>query len=84
MADEAIAKKLVEARNQARLSHYKTPEALDVVYQRNMSAYGNKYGPTYESQLEKYGSPTEVINAALRSNDSMDILTGIAKPKGAL
>jgi hypothetical protein len=81
VSDDDIARQIVEMRNQDRLSHYKTPEALEVVYQRNLSKYGNKTGPTYESQIAKYGTSTEVINAALRSNDTMDILTGIAKPK---
>ena len=84
VSEHDIARKLVEMRNQDRLSHYKTPEALKVVYQRNIDKYGNRTGPTFESQLAKYGNTTEVINAALRSNDTMDILTGIAKPKGSL
>src|SRR5690554_2401459 len=79
--DEEIAKKLVELRNNDRLSHYKTPEALNAVYQRNLTRYGNKLGPTFESQLSKYGSAEEVIRAALRSNDSVDVLTGLAVPK---
>lgn len=81
LSDEDIARKLVDARNNDRLSHYKTPEALEVVYERNLGLYRNKLGPTYESQIAKYGSPTEVINATLRTNNSMDILTGISKPK---
>jgi len=81
IGDDNIAKQIVEMRNQERLSHYKTPEALEAVYQRNLTKYGNKSGPTYESQLSKYGSSSEVINAALRSNNTMDILTGISKPK---
>ncbi|WP_104399827.1 RHS repeat-associated core domain-containing protein [Vibrio penaeicida] len=76
-----IARQLVEMRNQDRLSHYKTEEALEMVYGRNLTKYGNKTGPTYESQLSKYGSPTKVIDAALRTNDTMDILTGISKVK---
>lgn len=81
LSEEDIARKLVDARNLDRLSHYKTPEKLEVVYQRNLKEYGNKFGPTYESQIDKYGNPTEVINATLRTNNSMDILTGISKPK---
>jgi hypothetical protein len=81
VSDDHIARYIVEMRNQDRLSHYKTPEALEVVYKRNLANYGNTTGPTYDSQLAKYGTSTEVINAALRTNDSMDILTGIAKPK---
>jgi hypothetical protein len=84
MSTDDIAKKIVNSRNQDRLSHYKSPEALDVVYKRNLEKYGDKMGPTYESQLSKYGSSDEVINAALRTNDSMDILTGISTPKGRL
>jgi hypothetical protein len=79
--DNVIAKKIVDMRNQDRLSHDKTAESLEVVYKRNLNTYGNKFGPTYESQLQKYGSAAEVINAALRSNNTMDILTGLAKPK---
>ncbi|KPQ29314.1 MAG: hypothetical protein HLUCCX14_07250 [Marinobacter excellens HL-55] len=79
--DEEIARMLVELRNNDRLSHYKTPEALNAVYQRNLTKYGNKSGPTYESQLSKYGSAEEVISASLRSNDSVDVLTGLARPK---
>ena len=79
--DEEIARMLVELRNNDRLSHYKTPEALNAVYQRNLTKYGNKSGPTYESQLSKYGSAEEVISASLRSNDSVDVLTGLAKLK---
>lgn len=81
VSDDDIARQIVDMRNQDRLSHYKTPEALESVYQRNTAKYGNKFGPSYESQVAKYGSSEEVINAALRSNDTMDILTGIATPK---
>lgn len=79
-SNESIARKLVGIRNKDRLSHYKTPEDLERVYERNLKKYGNKNGPTYESQLYKYGTPEEVISAALRTNDTMDILTGISKP----
>ncbi|MCE2028017.1 hypothetical protein [Sessilibacter corallicola] len=81
-SDESIARRIVDQRNQDRLSHYKTEDELAIVYRRNERRYGNKYGPTYESQLKKYQSAEAVIEAALRSNDTMDILTGIAKPKG--
>ena len=85
ISEDGIARKLVEARNTDRLSHYKTPESLDAVYNRNLEKYDNIYGPTYESQLAKYdNSPKKVIDASLRSNDSVDILTGIAKPKGGI
>jgi hypothetical protein len=84
MSSDDIARKIVDSRNKDRLSHYKSPEALDVVYNRNLEKYGDKMGPTYDSQLSKYGSSDEVINAALRTNDSMDILTGISTPKGGL
>ena len=81
VSEEEIARKIVDKRNQDRLAHYKTPESLEAVYKRNTKKYGSKYGPSYESQLEKYGSPENVIDAALRSNDTVDILTGIATPK---
>ncbi|CAA0101670.1 Uncharacterised protein [BD1-7 clade bacterium] len=42
LSDEEIAKQIVDSRNQDRLSHYKTPEALDVVYKRNLKKYQNK------------------------------------------
>lgn len=80
--DKQIAKMIVDSRNKDRLSHYKTPESLAAVHQRNLDKYGDINGPTYESQLEKYGSDSEIIEAALRSNDTMDILTGISKPRG--
>lgn len=79
-----IPQKLVDLRNADRLSHYKTDEALQVVFKRNLKQYGSKYGPTYESQLQKYGSDKGVIDAALRSNDSMDVLTGLAVPRGII
>src|SRR5690554_3941787 len=81
MNDEDIARTLVEKRNSDRLAHYKTPESLDAVYKRNLEKYGSKTGPTYESQLVQYGTPEGVINASLRSNDTVDILTGIATPR---
>ena len=81
MNDEDIARTLVEKRNSDRLAHYKTPESLDAVYKRNLEKYGSKTGPTYESQLVKYGTPEGVINASLRSNDTVDILTGISTPR---
>ena len=48
------------------------PVAIDRVY-------GRPYGPTYEWLLAKPGSPQGVIAAGMRSNATMDILTGIAK-----
>jgi hypothetical protein len=82
VSDQQIAQMIVDSRNKDRLSHYKTPESLAAVHQRNLDKYGDINGPTYDSQLEKYGSDNEIIEAALRSNDTMDILTGISKPRG--
>lgn len=81
MSVEDIAPKIVDVLIQNRLTHCKTPDALEIVNKRNRAKYGNKSGHYYESQVAKYGSSEEVINAALRSNDTMDILTRIATPK---
>ena len=76
-SDEAIARELVDIRNNTRLSKY-TQDQLPMIYERNEREYGNKLGPTYESLLDKYGSPAQVIAAGTRSNAGMDVLTGIA------
>jgi hypothetical protein len=82
LTEDDIGRQIVDLRNQDRLSYYETPEALEAVYQRNISKEGyTKYGPSYETQLSKYGTPQAVIDASLRSNPTMDILTGVAKPK---
>lgn len=78
VADESIARQIVDMRNQTRMSKY-SPEQLPVLYERNMGTYGNPYGPAYETLLAKYGSPQGVIASGTRSNPTMDILTGIAK-----
>jgi hypothetical protein len=78
--EESIARELVDMRNKSRLSHYK-PEELEKVYAKNLKDYGNPLGPSYESQLAKYGTPQAVIEAATRSNRTMDVLTGVAKVK---
>ncbi|KAF0813412.1 hypothetical protein IGB42_02341 [Andreprevotia sp. IGB-42] len=78
VADESIARQIVDLRNQTRMSKYST-EQLSMLYERNKVTYGNPHGPTYESLLEKYGNPQDVIASGTRSNLTMDILTGIAK-----
>ncbi|QND90071.1 RHS repeat/ LysM domain-containing protein [Chromobacterium vaccinii] len=78
VAEESIAREIVDVRNQTRMSKY-SAEQLPILYERNMMKYGSQYGPTYESLLAKYGSPQGVISAGTRSNLSMDILTGIAR-----
>jgi hypothetical protein len=82
VGDDAIARELVDIRNKGRLSKY-TQEQLAMIYQRNEDKYQNKYGPSYESLLAKYGSADEVILAGTRSNAGMDVLTGIATVKPA-
>lgn len=77
VADEDIARELVDIRNKTRMSKY-TEDKLPMLYERNEREYGNKFGPTYESLLDKYGSADEVIKAGTRSNANMDVLTGIA------
>ncbi|MET3218353.1 UNVERIFIED_ORG: putative Zn-binding protein involved in type VI secretion [Burkholderia territorii] len=77
-SQESIGRQIVDMRNQTRMSKY-AEDKLPVLYERNMAKYGNKYGPTYEALLQKYGSPEGVIAAGTRSNPTMDILTGIAK-----
>ena len=76
-SDEAIARELVDIRNKTRLSKY-TQDQLPMIHERNEREYGNKFGPSYESLLDKYGSADEVIRAGTRSNAGMDVLTGIA------
>ena len=80
VADEAIARELVDIRNKSRLSKYREDQ-LPMIHRRNLDKYGNPFGPGYESLLEKYGSPQEVILAGTRSNPAMDVLTGIATVK---
>jgi hypothetical protein len=81
LSDEEIAPQLVQLRNQSRLSYYSESE-LPAVYERNMATYGNTLGPTYEMQLAKYGTPQGVIQAGMRTNPTMDVLTGIATVAG--
>lgn len=76
-SDENIARELVDIRNKTRMSKY-TEDKLPMLYERNEREYGNKFGPTYESLLDKYGSADQVILAGTRSNAGMDTLTGIA------
>lgn len=47
-----------------------------------MITYENALGPTYEMQLAKYGTPQGVIQAGMRTNPTMDVLTGIATVAG--
>lgn len=78
VAEEGIARELVDMRNKARLSKY-TEDKLHMVYERNLEEHGNKLGPTYETLLAKYnGNVSEVINAGTRSNTGMDVLCGVA------
>jgi hypothetical protein len=79
MAAEKIAQTLVEERNSQRMNSYKTFGERLWLRKRNLLKYGHMMGPTYEQQLRRYGSADAVIQAALRSNASMDLLTGIAK-----
>ncbi len=76
VSDEHIARHIVALRNETRLSKYSEAE-LPMIYARNLDKYGDRQGPAYATLLAKYGSPPEVIRAGLRSNPSMDILTGI-------
>ncbi len=80
-SDEYLARRFSYLRNKDRLSYYKTPEALDKIYQRNVATYGNKFGPSYQSGLQKYGSPQGVLEATFRTNNTYDILTGTATLK---
>ncbi len=77
VADEDIARQLVDIRNQTRMSKY-AEDKLPMLYERNEREYGNKFGPSYESLLDKYGSADQVIKAGTRSNAAMDVLTGVA------
>jgi hypothetical protein len=76
-SDEDIARELVDIRNKTRMSKY-SEDKLPMLYERNEREYGNKFGPTYESLLDKYGSADQVIQAGTRSNAGMDVLTGVA------
>lgn len=82
VGDEQIARELVDIRNKSRLSKY-TEEQLPMIYARNERDHQNRFGPSYESLLAKYGSNEEVIRAGTRSNAGMDVLTGIATVKPA-
>jgi len=75
---EFANRQIVDIRNKKQLSFYAKDE-LATVYKRNLDRYGNAMGPTYESQVAKYGSPEAVIRAGYRTNPTMDILTGIAR-----
>jgi RHS repeat-associated protein len=78
--EEDVARGLVEMRNQDRLATY-SQEQLPAIYERNQGRYLNPFGPSYEYQLQRYKTPEMVVEAALRTNKSFDILTGIAKVK---
>ncbi len=81
LGEEDIARELVDIRNKARLSKYREDQ-LPMIYERNLRDHQNKYGPSYESLLEKYhGDVSEVINAGTRSNAGMDVLCGVATVK---
>ncbi|WP_198294254.1 PAAR domain-containing protein [Burkholderia ubonensis] len=80
VSEEDIARQVNEERNRSRIPFY-SEEELPNLYARNLKKYGSKYGPTYEWLIEKGKSPRDIIESAIRSNPSMDILTGIAKVK---
>jgi hypothetical protein len=73
-----MARKVVQMRNENRMSYY-PPDKQAAIRARNLEKYGNELGPTYETQLSKYGHPEAVIEAAYRTNNTMDVLTGIAE-----
>jgi hypothetical protein len=78
-SDEAIARQLVDSRNQARMAMY-APQDLPKLMERNLAKYGNPTGPSYEDALKKAdGDPGEVIASALRSNKGVDVLCGVCK-----
>ena len=80
-SEEAIARQMVDMRNNARMAMY-SAEDLPKLQSRNLAEYGNANGPTYEMALKKADDdPTEVIASALRSNKGVDVLCGICKVK---
>lgn len=78
---EEIAEKLVNERNADRMRSYSSLLEKANLVKRNLIKYRRPMGPSYHDQLRKYHTPEGVIEAALRSNASMDLLTGVAKVK---
>lgn len=80
VADEDIARQIVQERNESRLSFYPEDEQ-PTIRARNLAKYQNETGPSYEYFISKGKTAQDMINSATRSNPSMDILTGIATVK---
>ena len=80
VADEDIARQIVQERNESRLSYYPEDEQ-PTIRARNLAKYQNETGPSYEYFISKGKTAQDMINSATRSNSSMDILTGIATVK---
>ena len=77
ISSERVARRMSHKRNVKRLSYYSEAQ-LPNIYQRNIEKYGNKYGPSYEQVFTKYGTHEAATRASYRSNNSMDLLTGVA------
>ncbi|SCF95508.1 hypothetical protein [Streptomyces sp. Ncost-T10-10d] len=75
-SDEEIARVPVAMRNEAKdiTRAGMSPEAVKAPEARDMAKYGNPLGPTTDQQFAKYGSWAAVIDAAPRSNASIEFL----------
>lgn len=83
--DTAIARHIVEARNEGRIASYVENGdhvGLQRMYERNIAEYGRREGPTFEQLRDSRGKTAEeMIESATRSNATMDIVTGILVPR---
>ncbi|MFI8437247.1 hypothetical protein ACIGJO_26605 [Streptomyces sp. NPDC079020] len=78
-SDEEIARVLVDMRNEAKdiTRAGMSPEAVAMLEARNIAKYGNPLGPTADQLFARYGSWSEVIDAATRSNAAVDRELGL-------
>lgn len=78
-SEEEIARTLVDLRNEAKdiTRAGMSPEAIEVLEQRNIAKYGNPLGPTADQQFAKYGSWAKVIEAATRTSAAVDQELGL-------
>ncbi|MFG2138830.1 hypothetical protein [Streptomyces sp. NPDC048650] len=78
-SDEEIARVLVTMRNDAKdiTRAGMSPEAVQVLEERNTIKYGNPLGPTADQLYAKYGNWPDVIAATTRTSPAVDRELGL-------
>lgn len=75
-----IAEIMVNKRNADRINSYIERwdyQGLKSLYERNLTEYGRKEGPSPDYLYKKYGSYEDVIYASVKVNQGMNVLLGI-------